>query len=202
MADRRVLFFGDSLTVGVGDPEGLGWVGRVVAASFESGIPLTAYNLGVRHETSLDVLARWQPEAKPRRRPDADYKVVFSVGVNDAKVEHGAMRVAPEKSLGAMDALLGQAGELKLPALVVGPAAVEDEAHTERIAELSAAFADLCRERQVRFIEIVTELRRPGPWQEEVSAPMADGVHPGAGGYRQLAERVGREGWIDWLETH
>ena len=44
--DRRVLFFGDSIVAGVGDPEGRGWVGRVVAASFASGLPLTAYPLG------------------------------------------------------------------------------------------------------------------------------------------------------------
>lgn len=50
--DRRVLFFGDSLVAGVRDPAGKGWVGRVVAASFAEGLALTAYNLGVRGETS------------------------------------------------------------------------------------------------------------------------------------------------------
>src|SRR4029077_13817605 len=45
-AERRVLFFGASLVAGVGDPAGLGWVGRVVAASFALDVPLTAYNLG------------------------------------------------------------------------------------------------------------------------------------------------------------
>jgi hypothetical protein len=47
MADRRILFFGDSLVAGVGDPSGDGWVGRVVAASCAAGLPVTAYNLGV-----------------------------------------------------------------------------------------------------------------------------------------------------------
>ena len=37
----------------------LGWVGRVVAASFAAGTPVTAYNLGVRGETSVQVASRW-----------------------------------------------------------------------------------------------------------------------------------------------
>jgi hypothetical protein len=44
MANRRVIFFGDSHVAGVGDPSGLGRGARVVAASFASGTPLTAYN--------------------------------------------------------------------------------------------------------------------------------------------------------------
>jgi lysophospholipase L1-like esterase len=42
-AEIHVLFFGDSHTVGVGDPSGLGWVGRVVAATHAEGIPLVPY---------------------------------------------------------------------------------------------------------------------------------------------------------------
>jgi acyl-CoA thioesterase-1 len=66
VVDRRVLFFGDSLVAGVSDPMGLGWVGRVVAASFAAGTPLTAYNLGVRAETSVQLASRWRQETGPR----------------------------------------------------------------------------------------------------------------------------------------
>jgi acyl-CoA thioesterase I len=72
VSDRRLLFFGDSLIAGVGDPTGRGWVGRVVAASFENGLPLTGYNLGVRRETSEQVAGRWHDEALPRMLPEAD----------------------------------------------------------------------------------------------------------------------------------
>jgi len=41
----HVLFFGDSHTVGVGDPSGLGWVRRTAAATHAAGTPLVAYNL-------------------------------------------------------------------------------------------------------------------------------------------------------------
>jgi len=71
MVDQRVLFFGDSHAAGIGDPEGKGWVGRVVAESFRLGHPLMAYNLGVRGETSEQVAARWHAEALPRLAPAA-----------------------------------------------------------------------------------------------------------------------------------
>jgi hypothetical protein len=63
VTDQRLLFFGDSLVAGVGDPTGAGWVGRVVAASFTSGLGLTAYNLGIRGETSEQIASRWRVEA-------------------------------------------------------------------------------------------------------------------------------------------
>jgi hypothetical protein len=49
--DARACFFGDSFRAGVGDEQGLGWVGRVVARARADGFEVTAYNLGVRRQT-------------------------------------------------------------------------------------------------------------------------------------------------------
>jgi acyl-CoA thioesterase I len=96
-ADHRILFFGDSFVAGVGDPTGLGWVGRVVAASHDAGRPLTAYNLGVRRDTATDVAARWRAEAAARMRcTGARYGLVLGLGVNDMTEEGGRLRVAPD----------------------------------------------------------------------------------------------------------
>jgi acyl-CoA thioesterase-1 len=103
----HVLFFGDSHTVGVGDPSGLGWVGRVIAASHAAGVPLVAYNLGIRRETSQDVLRRWQVDAEARSYP-VDTKVVFAVGANDTTEEEGVLRVEPGESGEALAALSGE----------------------------------------------------------------------------------------------
>lgn len=135
MIDRRVLFFGDSLVAGVGDPEGRGWVGRVVTASFGAEVPLTAYNLGVRRQTSVEVAARWQAEAAPRLSPAADCSVVFSFGANDTTIENGCLRVEPEDSLAALVAVIDRATDANLPALIVGPAPVDDEPQTNRISD-------------------------------------------------------------------
>jgi len=68
MGDRQVLFFGDSHIAGTGDPEKLGWVGRVAAASLSAGQPFLPYNLGVGGNTSVDVLRRWPIETHWRER--------------------------------------------------------------------------------------------------------------------------------------
>src|SRR4051794_2907808 len=104
MDDLRLLCFGDSFTAGVGDPRGQGWVGRVAEAAFAAGRPLSAYALGVRRETSVEVAVRWRFEATPRLAREADCRVVFAVGANDTTIENGVPRVAPERSCMALGA--------------------------------------------------------------------------------------------------
>jgi lysophospholipase L1-like esterase len=165
---------------GTGDPDARGWVGRVAAA-----LPMTAYNLGVRRETSAQVLARWRAEAAPRIMPGADTRVVFSFGANDATVHDGRMRVEPQASVDALREALAGAAELGLPALVVGPPPVADPAHADRIEALAARLAQAC---SVPFVDVTGALRRSGPWVAEAGAN--DGAHPGAGGYEQLTTLV------------
>lgn len=197
--DRRILFFGDSFVAGVGDPTGLGWVGRVVAASHAAGRPMAAYNLGIRRDTALDVAARWRAETAARTgSPDARYGAVLSFGANDAIEENGQLRVAPAVSLDTMRRLIDDAEAIGLAVFVVGPAPVGEPAADERVGELSARFADLAHERGVPFAETFTTLSQDPAWRREAAA--GDGAHPAAGGYRTLASLVLAAGWINWLE--
>jgi acyl-CoA thioesterase I len=196
MSERQVLFFGDSHVAGTGDPEGLGWVGRVTAASFSAGQPFIPYNLGVGGNTSVDVLRRWQIEARSRQRDQAETRLVLSFGVNDTMLEGGRRRVEAGASIEALERALGQAGDLGLATFVVGPAPVEERQQTDRIAALSSAFARLCGARRVPFVDVVGALRRSQVWLEQVST---DGAHPGAEGYALLAELVMSSGWLAWL---
>jgi acyl-CoA thioesterase I len=194
---RHTLFFGDSHVAGVGDPEGKGWVGRVVAESFRLGHPSTAYNLGVRGETSEQVAARWHAEALPRLTPAADGRIVLSFGANDTTVEEGRLRVEAERSCAALSAILKGAAVAGARALMVGPAPVDDPAQNERTCALSAAFGDTCREAGVPFVSVVEPLLASRVWMEEVAS--GDGAHPAADGYGVLSKLVLSAGWIDWL---
>jgi acyl-CoA thioesterase-1 len=199
--DRCVLFFGDSLVAGVGDPTGLGWVGRVVAASFQAGVPLTAYKLGVRRETSEQVAARWRVEALPRLPSGIEGGVVLAFGANDTTIEDGRARVTPERSCEALASILAQVGEHGLPVLMVGPAPVDDAAQNERIRALSTSFAGVCEQAGVAFVGAVGPLLASDVWMSEVAA--GDGAHPASDGYRMLADLVLAAGWADWLRgTH
>ena len=76
-----MCFIGDSFVQGIGDPEYRGWVGRVLAATRDD---VTAFNLGIRRNTSEDVLRRCWHEVLPRTLPEADNRLVISFGSNDA----------------------------------------------------------------------------------------------------------------------
>jgi lysophospholipase L1-like esterase len=199
VTDRRLLFFGDSLVAGVGDPSGRGWVGRIVAASFGSGLPMTAYNLGVRGDTSLQVAARWRAEAQPRLLTGADTRIAVSFGANDTTIEDGRLRTEPAESSAALGDILAGAASLGLSALVIGPAPVDDPEQNQRIQALSSMFSRVCLDASVRFVSIFETLLADPTWMSQVR--QGDGAHPSAEGYDALANLILAEGWTDWLRA-
>lgn len=193
MADVRICFIGDSFTQGTGDETYLGWPGRVSASARVRGHSVTAYNLGIRRETTADILARWRAEVAPRLAPGVDGRVVFSFGANDATIEDGRWRVGPEQSAANARAMLAEA-QRSYPVLVVGlpPAAESDK--TARHAELAVRYAAVCEELAVPFLDILPGIQPVMVWWQEVAA--GDGIHPGASGYAALAELV--DAWPSW----
>lgn len=197
--DRRILFFGDSFVAGAGDPTGLGWVGRVVAASHDAGLPITAYNLGVRGNSSADVAARFEPELAARVRNEAaSYGVVLGFGANDMLVEDNRLRVAPGRSVGTLNRLIDLAQASGYGVMVVGPPPVGEPEEDERIRELSNQFAHVVTHRGLPYAEAARVLSSHDGWRSEAAAN--DGSHPGADGYAALAEIVLAAGWTAWLE--
>lgn len=99
--DIRICFIGDSFVNGTGDETFLGWAGRLCANAKPADASLTFYNLGVRRNTSTDILQRWEQECALRLPGNCDGRIVLSCGVNDMVLENGKTRVAPrEKSKG------------------------------------------------------------------------------------------------------
>lgn len=192
-SDIRVCFIGDSFTAGTGDPEALGWVGRVAADAMARGHDLTAYNLGIRRETSTDILRRWQQECAPRALPGVDTRVVFCFGANDTAHVDGLRRLPLEQTLTNADTLLRAARPL-YPVLLIGPPPVADAAHDERIAELSRGLAGVAQSENVPYLDVFSPLKNSLPWRQEVIAN--DGSHPRAAGYRQLAALI--VNWPAW----
>lgn len=196
--DLRVCFLGDSFVAGVGDPEHRGWVGRLCARSTGAGPPLTAYNLGVRRETSLDVLARWAAECRPRLSAEGDRRIVVGVGVNDTTLDRGAPRVPAERSAAALAALLDAAAGLGWPVLVVGPPPVADDGQNARIAALDVRFTEVCAARDLPYVTVAGSLGANATWRRQVTE--GDGAHPGAAGYQALADLVWPQ-WEPWIRT-
>jgi acyl-CoA thioesterase-1 len=190
----RVCFVGDSFVAGVGDETALGWVGRVVAASAGRGLPLTAYNLGVRRDTSEQVVERLAREAGPRLAPAGEPRVVVSFGVNDTSLEDGAPRLEAARSVAALRRVRDELGQV--PVLVVGPVAVDDDDHNARSAVLDGAFRDEATCSGLPYVSVLDRTARDEVWRREVRA--GDGAHPGSAGYEILA-RVLVEPVLDWI---
>ena len=195
-ADRRVFFVGDSFVAGVGDPEHRGWVGRLAERAQRAGAPITAYNLGVRRDTSDDICRRWMDEVAVRRGAGAQERLVVSFGVNDTTADGRGTRVAPERSAANLRTLLADAAGAGLPALVVGPPPVADGAQNRRIAGLDEQFAAAAAEAGAPYVAVFAALRRTPGWMDEVAA--GDGAHPGAAGYGLLTDLVAPV-WLGWL---
>ena len=195
--DLRICFLGDSFVAGVGDPDHLGWTGRLAAATERAGQPLTRYVLGVRRQTTAQVADRWAAECAPRLAGgEWESRVVLSVGVNDTTLEDGEPRLAPERSAAALAGMLTGAAAAGWPVLVVGPPAVADDAHNDRTAALDGRFTDVCAHEGVPYVPVVRTLAANHDYLREVTA--GDGAHPGAVGYTALADLV-RPHWVAWL---
>lgn len=194
--DLRICFVGDSFVQGTGDPECLGWAGRVCARAAGSGEELTYYNLGVRRDTSADIHRRWRAEVLRRLPSEVDGRIVVSFGTNDTTAQAGRVRVLLEDSLSYARAILEGAKPWR--PLLVGPPYLREPEQALRLGALSGGLSLLCQELGVPFIEVFEALARSVRWCADVAAH--DGMHPRAEGYAVLAELVASSpAWQAWL---
>ncbi len=185
--DIRICFIGDSFVNGTGDNSALGWVGRLSAQARADGINLTSYNLGIRRDTSRDILARWQLECEVRLPNDCDSRIVISCGVNDTVIEHGAPRVETHESLSNLRTLFTEAGTTH-QLLMVGPPPIDDAQQNEAIGDLSRQFDLLSQQLGIPYIELYPLLVEDQSYRDEIAR--GDGAHPGEYGYTKLAQII------------
>ncbi|CCH77631.1 conserved hypothetical protein [Nostocoides japonicum T1-X7] len=190
--DVGLCFIGASITAGYGDPKGQGWVGRVVGRTTHPDLDLTAYNLGVRGQTSADVLTRWKVECPPRWAGRAERRLVVAIGAND--VAKGVTLARHRLNLAN---ILDEASSTGIGTFVVSPSPTADEEINGKLEVLVEAQADVCARRNVPFVDCYAPLLGHDQWRSEMAA--GDGVHPGQAGYGLLAWLVLHNGWTDWL---
>ncbi|MEW5747105.1 MAG: GDSL-type esterase/lipase family protein [Nitrospirota bacterium] len=181
--DIRICFIGDSFVNGTGDETALGWAGRLCAAACQSGIPVTYYNLGIRRDTSKDILLRWENECALRLPDFCDGRVVVSCGVNDTVIEDGTLRVRPEDSCAHIREILR--GAQKYGVIMVGPPPVDDDEQNVRIKALAAAFEHEAKGLGVPYIDLFTPLAADAAFKKEIAGN--DGAHPRSNGYLKMA---------------
>ena len=207
MTTLRICFVGDSITVGSGDTGFLGWPGKVCVAETARGHDVTLYNMGVRGDTSDMIAPRWRSECAVRLPDHVNGRLVFSFGVNDAAEEMGVgVRVPEERSVANAREILTAARDW-LPTLMLGPIPTVDDMqpyvfpngiayHFEsaRTASLSAAYANLCAEIGVPYLDLFSALSDNPAWEQHQRD--CDGVHAVGDGYALIARAL--EDWSAW----
>lgn len=190
MKDVRIAFVGDSFVNGTGDPSFLGWVGRVCqhVQVANQDIELTAYNLGVRRETSTDILKRFENELGSRMIDGEKFIAVFSFGVNDCILMDGVQRVDFETSTKNLSMILSSAKEKFDDVLFVMPPAIADAEINERIKQLIKHYTEVCIGLNIKCIDLFDILAAEQTWQKEVSDN--DGAHPRSSGYELMAKLI------------
>ena len=186
----RLAVVGDELVAGTGDPKGLGWVGRVVART-PTPVPLTALTLAVPGETTTELGSRWESEVDRRLSPEADNRLV--VGLGRADIAAGLSLARSRLNLAN---ILDVAEQRRIPAFVVGPPP-GSVADGDRLAELSAAFADVATRRRVPYVDTFRPLAAHEQWLADLAS--GDGLLPRQAGYGLIAWLVLHTGWHGWL---
>ena len=188
-----VCFVGDEYVAGLGDPKALGWVSRVVARTPHAGVDLAAYNLGVRGDSSTEVLARWQQESEPRWRTANERRLVIGFGAGDIEQD-----LSTARSRLNLANILDDASSAAIATFVVGPAPTLDNEFNERLQLLVDAQADVCSRRGVPDVHSARPVLGPHHGPSEIAASPA-GL-PGQAGYGLIAWLVLHAGWQSWLD--
>lgn len=173
----QLIFIGDSFVNGTGDEKYLGWSGRVAKAL--GGV--TYYNLGVRGDSSFDILERWEREVACRAEVDA--QLIFSFGVNDI-----LQGVDTFVSCENLEAILIRAQKRFPKIIFVMPPPIEEEEINQKIEALITSYRALCEKHAIHYIDIFTALRESAIWMGEVI--QNDGAHPYNEGYELFAKLV------------
>lgn len=192
--DVAMVFLGASMVAGVGDPKGQGWVSRVVGRTHHPDLELTPYNLGVRGDTSADVLGRWKNECGPRWRGRSEKRLVISVGTNDA-----ASGVTLARHRLNLANILDDAASAGIGTFVVSPPPTDDDELNTKLDVLVEAQADVCSRREVPFVDCYRPLLGHEQWRTDLASSRV-AHHPGQAGYGLIAWLVLHNGWYDWLQ--
>ncbi len=207
MKFERIFCFGDSITLGYNDSQGLGWPGRLCRGLKHGDYHVAAYNLGVNGDTSLDIETRWQAEAAARSR-NSPGLLLFAFGFNDAaKADGASFQVDLATSVATARRTMSTAKTVS-EVLWIGPTPLDESVNPMQteyaywdmrnadIERYDAAYAALAADIGVDYLQLFPDFLNNPRFQTALVA--GDKVHPGDDGYALIAEQIAT--WDKWLE--
>lgn len=203
----RILFLGDSITVGDGDQEACGWPSRLLAQTVVPPLKAQCYNLGIGGDRISDLQARWRAEVTSRVAGRPGCGAVLMIGVNDA------IRAAKEGGPFDFDAwtarFTGILDDLskRVPVFVATPVPVHPtlrregatgelvDQHLEGLCQRTLQAAQAL---DLAFCDLRL-LKKDAAFMGDLAA--ADQLHPSSIGYARIAATIADEpSWTTFLD--
>ena len=184
----EIGIWGDSITYGKCDSEGLGWVGRV-RKSFSIDDRTGVYNRGVCGDTTEDLLKRFAIEVESIH-PNT---ILFAIGINDSKypLDKEDNRVPLDEFKQNMQTLIDKAKRYTDRVLIAGATKVNEGAlksqsrfTNEQIGIYNETLKEVAKRNELAFIDTFDVL--------DIDTDLHDGLHPNAEGYAKLAEVISK----------
>lgn len=208
----RLVFLGDSITVGDGDTAAMGWPARLCARTAPRPRLTQCYNLGIGGDRVSDVAARAVDELAVRLEGRTGCGVVLMIGVNDAILAASSADHAPliEAEVKAhLHAILG-ATKPHGPVLVIQPAPVTPSfAHwgggtgadvMAHVARINAWTLEIAETAGVPCVPLTDALSADPGFTAALGA--GDELHPTDEGYDIIAAHIARSPfWSAFLEA-
>ena len=183
----EIGIWGDSITYGKCDSEGLGWVGRLRKSLLANA---SVYNRGICGDTTDDLLSRFSSEADSI---DPNL-VVFAIGINDSKFLPGETenRIPMNRYKENMKELVAAARKHTDKIYLVGPTKV----YKERVSKTGTNFINSEIRKYDNFLKELAETENfiyiPTFEILDTDNDLADGLHPNAQGYEKMSEVISK----------
>ncbi len=190
----NIIIFGDSITWGAYDPEQGGWATRLRNYLEEKDNNTNVYNLGISGDTTANLLARIEVEAKSRK-PNL---IIFAIGINDAQFIHSTnnLRVSLDEFQQNLAKLLSIAKKFTDNVVFVGLTKVDESKTTpipwnanksytnENIERIDNAIKKFCENNKLKFIPMDSVVGNDN---------LIDGLHPNTKGHIKIFNRMKSE---------
>ncbi|MBI2108779.1 MAG: hypothetical protein HYT93_01175 [Parcubacteria group bacterium] len=188
----NVCIFGDSIVYGQGDAQKGGWATRLrnyFELQANNELDVRIYALGIRGETTQDVLGRLPAECTARK-PDI---IIVSVGINDSQIiDTKETFLVPfsmfVKNIGNIFKTARRftpkiifVGLTPVDELKTTPTAWGAYYHNENIKQYDAAIKEFCHAKEITFISIFNLLSKND---------LIDGIHPNSIGHKKMFENM------------
>ncbi len=202
----RILFFGDSIAQGLWDTEHGGWVERLkrdydrqFVMGGLTGEDHSVFNLSISGDTTNEVLARFDAEAKARVWRGQPLAVVIAVGTNDARIDGDIAFMDRDRYAENLKAIIAKAKQVTDKVLLVGLPACDELSTTPvawnpditytngRLEQFEQTATSVATAANVLFVPLFSTFRLRAA---EGAQLWADGLHPNETGHMLIFEQV------------